>query len=83
MELWMVVTVAAAFMQNVRSTLQKHLQTMMGTTGATFARFGFGWPFAWVCLAVLARGFGFEVPVPTASFLLWVTVAALAQIAVL
>ena len=46
MSLWIPITIAAAFLQNVRSALQKNLKGVMGTTGATFVRFGFGMPFA-------------------------------------
>ena len=42
MELWIPITIAAAFLQNLRSAVQKHLKGVMGTTGATFVRFGFG-----------------------------------------
>ena len=42
MELWIPITIAAAFLQNVRSTLQKYLKGRIGTTGATFVRFGYG-----------------------------------------
>ena len=45
MSLWIPITVAAAFLQNVRSAMQKHLKGVMGTTGATFVRFGYGLPF--------------------------------------
>ena len=41
MEIWVLITIAAAFFQNVRSAMQKHLKGRMGTTGATFVRFGF------------------------------------------
>jgi len=46
MELWIPITIAAAFLQNLRSVGQKHLKSVMGTTGATFVRFGFGLPVA-------------------------------------
>ena len=51
MEFWIPITIAAAFLQNLRSTAQKHLKGVMGTTGATFVRFGFGLPFATLFLA--------------------------------
>lgn len=53
MELWIPITLAAAFLQNVRSSLQKYLKGRMGTTGATFVRFGFGMPFVLAFLAFL------------------------------
>ncbi|MBR0557156.1 EamA family transporter [Ciceribacter sp. L1K23] len=81
MELWIPVTVAAAFLQNLRSALQKHLKGRMGTTGATFVRFGYGVPFALAYLAVLHLTLGRPLPVPNASFGLWAIVGAFAQIA--
>ncbi len=80
MEMWIVITVAAAFLQNIRSTLQKHLKGAMGTTGATFVRFGFGAPFAILFLATLTLTTGKPVPSPNAAFVAWVVTAALAQI---
>ena len=81
METWVLITIAAAFLQNIRSVLQKHLKGVMGTTGATFVRFGFGVPFALLFVALLAYGLGYPVPRPNLSFAGWVTLAALAQIA--
>lgn len=81
MDLWILITLAAAFLQNLRSATQKHLKSVMGTTGATFVRFGFGLPFALIFLWVLASFSGYRIPTPTPYFFLWVTVAALGQIA--
>ncbi|OCW58416.1 DMT family transporter [Hoeflea olei] len=81
METWVLITVAAAFLQNIRSVLQKHLKGVMGTTGATFVRFGFGVPFAIAFVAFLALGLGYPLPRPNGGFFFWVTIAALAQIA--
>ncbi|WEX88302.1 DMT family transporter [Sinorhizobium garamanticum] len=81
METWVLITVAAAFLQNVRSAMQKHLKGVMGTTGATFVRFGFGLPFALFYLVVLWRGAGHPLPVPNATFFLWAVIGGLAQIA--
>lgn len=46
MELWIPITIAAAFLQNVRTALQKHLTDRTSVLGVTFARFAFGLPFA-------------------------------------
>ncbi|MCU0791180.1 MAG: hypothetical protein MUE79_09045, partial [Nitratireductor sp.] len=62
MSLWIPITIAAAFLQNLRSALQKHLKGVMGTTGATFVRFGFGAPFALIFVAALHFGAGFAMP---------------------
>ncbi|MEC9342865.1 MAG: DMT family transporter [Pseudomonadota bacterium] len=81
MEIWIPITFAAAFLQNLRSALQKHLKGAMGTTGATFVRFGFGVPFAVLLVVALHHGAGHPLPVPNARFALWVVVGGLAQIA--
>ena len=80
MELWIPITIAAAFFQNVRSAVQKHLKSVMGDTGATFVRFGFGLPVAVFYWLVLIKGFGFSIPKFTPGFWVWVIIAALAQI---
>lgn len=81
METWVLITIAAAFLQNIRSVLQKHLKGVMGTTGATFVRFGFGVPFALSFVALLSFGLDYPLPRLNFAFAGWVTLAALAQIA--
>lgn len=81
MELWIPITIAAAFLQNLRSAAQKHLKAVMGTTGATFVRFGFGLPFAFLFLWAATTVGGYSVPAPNATFLFWVVIGALSQIA--
>jgi len=81
MDLWIPITLAAAFLQNLRSATQKHLKSVMGTTGATFVRFGFGLPFALVFLAALAVFGADGVPAPNGAFLLWAAAGAFGQIA--
>ncbi|WP_026479270.1 EamA family transporter [Ahrensia sp. 13_GOM-1096m] len=80
MEIWILITIAAAFVQNIRSSLQKHLRGQMGTAGVTFVRFGFGVPFAFIFLAIAITATGTEVPVLHGVFFGWIIVAALAQI---
>lgn len=80
MEVWIWITITAAFLQNLRSALQKHLKSMMSTTGATFVRFGFGVPFALLFVATLHFAVGYPVPVPNGRFLIWTVVGGLAQI---
>ena len=46
MELWVPITIAAAFFQNLRSALQKHLKGRLTNTGATFSRFAYAAPLA-------------------------------------
>jgi len=80
LELWIPITIAAAFLQNLRSAAQKHLKGVMGTTGATFVRFGFGVPFALLFVFVLNRFAGYSLPTPNASFLAWAMLGGVMQI---
>ena len=80
MELWVVITIAAAFFQNIRSTVQKFLKGSMSTTSATFVRFGFGVPFAllyWIISIWVTQS---NLPGFTTEFWIWVVIAAIAQI---
>jgi drug/metabolite transporter (DMT)-like permease len=81
MESWIPITIAAAFLQNLRSAVQKHLKSVMGTTGATFVRFGFGLPFALAFVAMLHLGVGYAFPPFNRVFLAWAVVGGLTQIA--
>ncbi len=81
MELWIPITIAAAFLQNLRSAAQKHLKAVMGTTGATFVRFGFGFPYAHAFVAVLHWLVGYPLPALNSIFFGWAALGALGQIA--
>ncbi|MBO6754923.1 MAG: EamA family transporter [Roseibium sp.] len=81
MDLWIPITIFAAFSQNVRSALQKHLKGRLGTTGATFIRFAYGFPFALIYVAVLHVAFAQPLPVLSGSFFLAGALGGLAQIA--
>jgi len=81
LELWIPITLAAAFLQNIRSGLQKHLKGSLSTTGATFVRFGFGAPFAIALVLALHFAAGFALPPLPPRFLLWMIVGGLSQIA--
>lgn len=81
MELWIPITIAAAFLQNLRSTAQKHLKGAMGTTGATFVRFGFGLPFAVIFVLTLHFLAGFPLAHANGTFIGWVLIGGLGQIA--
>src|SRR5690606_6745366 len=80
MHLWIAITIAAAFLQTLRSATQKHLKSVMGTTGATFVRFGFGLPFALIFVLGLNQLAGFALPHPNARFHAWVVVGGVSQI---
>ena len=79
--LWIPLAIGAAFFQNVRSALQKHLKDELGVAGATFVRFGYGFPFALIYLLVLVHVFGLPMPELNLRFAIFAFVGALAQIA--
>ncbi|ARE39626.1 putative transmembrane protein [Rhodovulum sp. P5] len=63
MAAWIPITLFAAFVQNLRFMLQKHLKaTRLSTGGATFARFVFSAPLAFVIVAVYMAVTGQGVP---------------------
>lgn len=82
MELWIPITIAAAFSQNLRFMLQKHLRgTGLSTGGATFARFLFAVPLVGAVLWGTAAMTGAPLPAPTARFWIFAVAGGLAQIA--
>ncbi len=80
MEAWIPITIAAAFMQNFRSALQKHLKGRLNTSGATMARFAYAFPFAILYMVGLAWFLDFEWPGLTWIFAFWGVVGAVMQI---
>ncbi len=79
-ELWIPVTITAAFMQNLRSAVQKYLKGQLSTTGATFVRFGYGLPLAIAYVALLH--FGVDLPIPSINteFMLYTMLGGITQI---
>jgi drug/metabolite transporter (DMT)-like permease len=80
MELWIPITIFAAFTQNLRSSLQKHLKGQLSTAGATFARFVYAAPLALLYLAGLAVFGEYEIPALSYKFAIFAMVGGLAQI---
>lgn len=80
MPLWITLTIAAAFLQNLRTTLQKRLTGELSAVAASYVRFSFGLPVAAAYVAVLAYGTGAAMPVADAEFLLYCLSGGFAQI---
>ena len=80
MEIWIPITIVAAFCQNLRSALQKHLKGKLSTGGATYVRFFYAWPFA--VLYVFGLNTWGEMPIPEIKglFLLYCVLGGLSQI---
>ena len=68
-ELWVPITLAAAFLQNLRSALQKYLKGRLSTAGATMTRFVYAVPFALAYVLVLNRQFDLPWPAVHGVFL--------------
>ena len=81
MELWIPITIAAAFLQNIRSTVQRQLKGRLGAAGATIVRFLYGIPVATAIVCVLHFGVGIALPEPNSRFAFWVIVGGFAQVA--
>jgi drug/metabolite transporter (DMT)-like permease len=80
MPTWIIATLFAAFMQNLRFLLQRHLKvTTLSTMGATWARFAFAMPFVALVLTAYAAVSGQTPPVPSPVFWSYISVGAIAQ----
>jgi len=80
MELWIPITIFAAFMQNLRSSLQKYLKGRLSTSGATFSRFAYAVPLAFLYLLGLTSFAGYELPGTNATFAVYAMIGGLAQV---
>ncbi len=80
MESWIAITIAAAFFQNLRSVLQKHLKGRLSTVGAAYVRFFYALPFALRYVYALHAWGGLPLPRPNAMFFLYCVLGSVAQI---
>jgi drug/metabolite transporter (DMT)-like permease len=79
-EAWIPITVGAAFFQNLRSAIQKHLKGRLSNSGAAYARFFYALPLAAAYVLSLNRFAGFEYPDIHATFLLYCFLGGISQI---
>jgi len=79
-ELWIPLTIAAAFMQNLRSALQKYLKAKLTTTGASYVRFLYAMPFALLYLFSVNQFGGHPIPDVNVKFLIYCLLGGLTQI---
>lgn len=81
MELWIPITIAAAFSQNLRFMLQKHLKaTSLSTAGATFSRFLYAAPLAGALLLLVLAKTGVAAPETSPRFWLFAGLGGISQI---
>ncbi len=79
-ELWIPVTIAAAFFQNLRSAVQKHLTGVLSGQGAAYSRFLFALPWAIVYLLVVLKVQDSPFPELNSRFWLYSVCGSVAQI---
>ena len=78
--LWIPITIAAAFLQNLRSALQKAIKGRLSNTGAAYVRFFYAWPFAVIYTWSLTGLGGYVLPSSNPTFLIYCALGGLAQI---
>ncbi len=80
MELWIPLTIAAAFFQNIRSALQKHLKGRLSTLGAAYVRFLYALPVALAYLILVLAVGGHPLPAFSAGFVFYALTGGICQI---
>ena len=80
MPVWIPITIAAAFFQNLRSALQKHLKGELSDVGATTTRFFYAWPLAILYLSGMLSHSGESLPGLTPVFWVYLVLGSLTQI---
>jgi drug/metabolite transporter (DMT)-like permease len=80
MELWIPLTIAAAFFQNIRSAMQKHLKGKLSTLGASYVRFVYAVPIALLYLYLVLRVQNAALPAIDARFLFYAVSGGICQI---
>lgn len=78
MELWIGLTLAAVLIQSVRTVLQRNHVERLSVIGATYARFLYGAPLAWLMVMAAARGAA--LPTPSPIFFAYVLGGGLMQV---
>jgi len=80
MELWIPITLFAAFMQNLRSALQKHIKGTLSDGGAAYVRFCYALPFALVTLFLVIKVGDYSLPQMNGAFLVYCLFGGISQI---
>ncbi len=78
-EPWVIITVAAAFFQNLRSALQKQLKARLSITGAGYSRFVYALPIATLYLWWLLETGHRSLPEPNPRFLIFCLLGGFCQ----
>ncbi len=79
--LWIVFTLTASSAQTARNAMQRDLTEKLGTQGATYVRFLFGFPFAILFTLILRAATGEPFPRPGWGAFGWAFAGATTQMA--
>ena len=79
-ETWVAATLVAATAQTVRSALQKRMKPVLGDNGASYIRFSYAVPFAWLMVFAYHFHSGVDMPSMNRAFWFWVGMASLMQV---
>ena len=78
---WIVITIFGAFFQNLRSSLQKKLNTNLSIIASTYVRFAFALPFATLLFFIYFRNFEIiSVILVQSNFVYYTILASVFQI---
>lgn len=80
LEWWIIATIIAALTQTLRSAVQRQMKPVLGDDGASYIRFLYALPFAWVIVLGYRHISDIALPSTTLQFWLWVNLASLTQI---
>ena len=80
MPLWIPLTILAAFLQNLRTALQKSIKGRLSTAGAAYARFFYAWPLGLMYLWGLVEFGGYTLPPMNTMFLIYCLLGSISQI---
>tara|TARA_B110000438_G_scaffold303014_1_gene362722 strand:+ start:2057 stop:2956 length:900 start_codon:yes stop_codon:yes gene_type:complete len=81
-EIWIPITIIAAFSQNLRSIFQKKLQENLSNIGATYVRFAYGLPFV-IIYFLIVNNFSedyLSINEINLEFMLYCTIGGVSQI---
>lgn len=81
MELWVLLAILAAATQALRTAVQKKMTPQLGSYGASYIRFSYSFPFAWLILLPYMMLVDVGMPSLSIMFWFWISIAAITQIA--
>jgi drug/metabolite transporter (DMT)-like permease len=80
MELWVIFTVFAAATQALRTAVQRRMTASLGNLGASYIRFSYAFPIAWLFSYIYSTATGTGLPGLPMAFWFWINLAALTQV---